>query len=87
MREKIIHCPTKELFSKVQECEFAKGNCWLSGNREIQYFWDDYGEETCISLQEEDGFKMMFSPKEFYESRYPNVPITHANDYLKMQTK
>ena len=84
MKDTIIHCPTKELFEAVQKEAFRKGIKWIRNGCELKDYWDDYKEETCISILKEDGFKMMYGNKLSMEQDYPNVEIISANEYLNM---
>lgn len=85
MKNIIVHCPTKELWKKVQKKMFDKSE-WSSVSKEILDEWDEYEEESCISILKENGWKMRFGTRGCYQEHNPAISITPAEEYL-IETK
>ena len=45
-----VHCPTRELWNKVQIKAFSSGKEWSSYGKKTLDFWHDDAEETCINM-------------------------------------
>lgn len=45
-----VHCPTRELWNKVQIKAFSSGKEWSSCGKKTLDFWHDDAEETCINM-------------------------------------
>ena len=45
-----VHCPTRELWNKVQIKAFSSGKEWSSCGKKMLDFWFDDAEETCINM-------------------------------------
>ena len=86
MKDLIIHCPTKELWEKVQikMFEFTE---WNFGGKEIKSHWDTYKEDTILTSLKEDNYKLMFAYKKWAEEAYSHIPIIPAEEYLKEEFK
>lgn len=50
-QEKIaIHCPTEELWKRVQEKAFSEGWKWEEGGKSLRDYWHIHKEDTILSL-------------------------------------
>jgi len=78
----IVHCPTQELWNRVQKKMFETTE-W-TGDSEKKYldFWDDDKEESCIYIMEAKEYKMFRNTREWCKEEYPNTPIISAEEYL-----
>ena len=88
-QDTIVHCPTKELWEKVQREFFSRGIYWRDGSKEIFDGWDNHGKETCIDC--ENG-KLEYSPKDYYQrgyyqKDYSHLPIISAEEFLRENIK
>ena len=78
MKEIIVHCPTEELWNKVQEKMFSEGKSWAGGQTKLPY-----QEVWCICYGVNGfGNNMWKSPRERFEREYPDIPIIPAQEYL-----
>ena len=81
VKDLIVHCPTQELYDKVQK-KMLETTKWANGDKKYLNYWEMHGEETCLCIMKENGYKMSYDGKGFYERFYPNIPIISAEDYL-----
>lgn len=80
MSEKIaVHCPTKELWDKVEDKAIREGKQWSSGHREPDY-WGYYKDNICISLA---STYLMYGIKTGGCYEKEGYTIISAKDYLK----
>ena len=81
VKDLIVHCPTQELYDKVQK-KMLETTKWANGDKKYLNYWEMHGEETCLCIMKENGYKMSYDGKGFYERFYPNIPIISAEEYL-----
>ena len=80
----IVHCPTEELWNRVQEKMFEFTE-WIYDGKEISNSWAEYGFNIIYSLKE-DNYKMLRGYKEcFNQTNYPDTPIISAEEYLGIE--
>ena len=83
-RDLIVHCPTKELWNKVQEKMFEFTE-WIYDGKEISNSWAEYGFNIIYSLKE-NNYKMLRGYKEYFnQTNYPDTPIISAEEYLGIE--
>ena len=77
----IVHCPTEELWNRVQEKMFEFTE-WIYDGKEISNSWAEYGFNIIYSLKE-NNYKMLRGYKEYFnQTNYPDTPIISAEEYL-----
>lgn len=85
MKNIIVHCPTKELWYKVEQ-KMLETSEWTYNGKQSINAWDEYESESCISILKKDKWKMAYGPSEGYcennENNSPQVPIIPAEEYL-----
>lgn len=77
----IVHCPTEELWRRVQEKMFSEGYEWRGGEKYIDYL-AKYEDQSCISIIEDCDYEMTYESKPYYEHECPTIPIISAEEYL-----
>ena len=83
-RDLIVHCPTKELWNRVQEKMFEFTE-WIYDGKEISNSWAEYGFNIIYSLKE-NNYKMLRGYKEYFnQTNYPDTPIISAEEYLGIE--
>jgi len=80
VKDLIVHCPTQELYDKVQK-KMLETTEWVNGDKKYINYWEIYGEETCLCIRKND-YKMGYSRKEFSRNIFPPTPIISAEEYL-----
>lgn len=80
----IIRTLTSEDFSEVVKWAFDNDIRWRYdiGRNIKEYFWKDYGSETCIKI---NGKILSYSDRDFYTSRYEmNIfSMTQFRKYIR----
>ncbi len=83
-KEVIVHCPTQELFDKVQKkmletTEWANGDKFCHGE-----YWKKNKEKTCLSILKKDRYKIGYDGLEWYKERFSKwkVKFISAEEYL-----
>ena len=76
---KIIHCPTKEDWKRVVQKLLDDGCNWNGGEGTNLNFWTSYEEKSCVSVEERT---LEFSPKSYYQRKFPNIPIITADEFM-----
>jgi len=80
----IVHCPTEELWNRVQEKMFEFTE-WIYDGKEISNSWAEYGFNIIYSLKE-NNYKMLRGYKEYFnQTNYPDTPIISAEEYLGIE--
>jgi len=83
-RDLIVHCPTEELWNRVQEKMFEFTE-WIYDGKEISNSWAEYGFNIIYSLKE-NNYKMLRGYKEYFnQTNYPDTPIISAEEYLGIE--
>lgn len=78
----IVHCPTEELWRRVQEKMFSEGYEWIDGGKKYEDGWNRYKKQSYITVGQYDKGDMTYADRPFYEAKYPTIPIISAEEYL-----
>ncbi len=82
MKDLIVHCPTKELWDKVQEKMVKEGLRWADGGTNYDE-WNMSQEASCICSLKKDEYKMMREDRSYFERKLPSIKILSAEEYLQ----
>ena len=78
----IVHCPTEELWRRVQEKMFSEGYEWIDGGKKYEDGWNRYKKQSYITVGQYDKGDMTYADRPFYDAKYPTIPIISAEEYL-----